>query len=1645
MSALRESGRAARVLIGALAALALGAAPSAAQIVRAFTPRFSTNDTGDIALIGNTLMSCAGGAACTSARAGTGGSLNDNDFSMTWVDVDADAATVNSSSATLALPAGVTVLWAGLYWSGDSNSGSRNQALFSTPVAGYATLTATQLDASGTVYQGYVDVTARVQAGGNGTYTVGGVASTTGTNRFAGWGLVVAYRNPADPPRNLVVFDGYGQVAPGATQVFSVSGFLTPPAGAITTRLGVIAGEGDRGFVGDAFQLNGTALGDAVNPTDNFFNSTVSRLGTHVTAKDPNYQNQLGWDVDLVSANGVLPNGATGATITLSSVGDRYYPGVVTFATDLYQPILSGDSFTKSATDLNGAPTRPGETLEYLLTLNNTGNDAAVGVVVSDTLPPNVVFQPGSIEVMSGPNLGAKSDAPGDDQAEYDSATRRVIARLGTGATAAAGGRIAPAAATSVRFRATVAVPAPDGSVVSNQALASFNGEQIGTPFLTASDGDPGTAGIQRTETVIAAPVLSGIVFEDPDFGGGAGRALAAGPGVPRPGARVELYDSIGAFLEADTTDAAGLYAFSGWVPGTYTVRVVSGTVTSSRPGAVAGLLPVQTFRAVAGSGSAAPDPDRVGGEIPSLGDAPANTTGLALPALTTATATAQSVSPVALGTADLAGVDFGFNFDTIVNANDAGQGSLRQFIVNANALGNAGLAQAGQAAGIEAAIFMISDGLAHPGLRAGLPGLLTAGVARIPLATALPPITGAATRVDGASQTLRVGDTNPAVLGAGGVTGTDGLALPPLAGPEVELRDAGGVRVGLALEAPGLEVASLALVGFGDAPGSDLDAGIRVGAAAANATIFRCVLGTPAASFADPGAALRAGGDQVRVLGADDGQVRECLIGFAAGTGVALVQGANGWLVESCEIRGNAVGAGGEDGIAIAAGGGATVRGNRVADQEGSGIDAGASSGGNTIENNTVSGNGRRAGAGTAGVRLGGAGNLLDRNRLENNYGAGAMVDAAAAANRITRNSMSGNGSVPALGGGPASGQVGIDLLGPADDPATGTAPFVTLNDAGDADAGANGLLNFPVLQTAALAGGSLTVTGWARPGSVIELFVAAPDPSGFGEGATYLVSLTEGSAADLDPTTGAYGGPVNGLDQGADNTGRFAFTIALPPGVTGGTRLTATATLANATSEFSGMVTVGGSVAVSGWVYDDRDHNAQRGVGEPGTGASLWAKLVDDAAPGTALGVTAVDPLTGAWVFNFVPPASYSIVLDDNALATDVAPSRPPGWLGTENAGGTIAVVVGVSELADLGFGLWHGSLAAGRVFRDDGAGGGAANDGVPQPGEAGVAGVRVRALAAACPGGVCDSALADASGAWTLWVPDAASGSVVRLAETNAAGWLSTGGTAGTTAGTYDRAADELSYTPASGESHAGIGFADVPPSTWAPDGSRTVFAGVPAFYPHTFAAGTAGTLTLSAAQLPGPAIPGWSVTLIRDLDCDGAAGPGEPVIAAPIALAAGQSLCVVARHDSPSGAPAGAGEQITITAGFSLDGAAPPLATSAAVVDLTTVGSAGGLQLTKDADLAAARPGDLITYTITYVNPGPEPLSSIEIHDATPSYTVFDAGACGSLGAGLTGCALTLAPAPGTAGPVRWTLGGTLAPGASGSVSFRVRVL
>ncbi len=959
------------VSLAAMLVCAACAAPAAAQVIRGFAPRVSVNQAGDITLIGNTVMTCSGGGSCTNGRNGTGGALNNNNHTMVYVDMDGDASTVSSSSATLTLPAGATVSWAGLYWGGDTNNALRTQVRFATPAAAYTTINATQLDVSGTDYQAFADVTTQVRTGGLGAYRVGNVRSTPNSaNRHGGWALIVLYADATQPMRNLVVFDGYASVAPGASVSVGVNGFVTPPAGIVRTRLGAVTQEGDLGYTGDALRLNGTALSDARNPAANFFNSSVSLLGTSFTAKNPNYLNQFGFDADIVSADGILANNATSATIQLTSTDDQFYPSVLTFATDLYAPVFDAANFTKTVTDVNGGQVRPGDLLEYVVTMRNVGQDHAGKTVMRDTLPAGVTYEPGTLAVVSGPNAGAKTDAAGDDQMDYLSGSRTVVARLGTSADASGGGVVNVSAQTSVRFRVRVNAGAPHATVIPNQGWLTFISQQSAVVLVAASDGDASAAGAQPTRVTVFA----------------------------------------------------------------------------------------------------------------------------------------------------------------------------------------------------------------------------------------------------------------------------------------------------------------------------------------------------------------------------------------------------------------------------------------------------------------------------------------------------------------------------------------GVDLTGSA---------------------------------------------------------------------------------------------------------------------------------------------------------YEDLDHDAVRDAGETGTGVTLWAKLTP-AGASTPVQVVSVTPATGAFAFTDVTPGSYDLRLDTSASTSDLTPDAPSSWLRTLAPTGLRAGIgVAASTVSGQDFGLFHGGRVRGEVFRDDGASGGAANDGARQSGESPRPGVRMSLASSACAGGVCDSVLTDAFGAFTLWYPHVAAGAA-EVRERDPSPWRSTGGRAGSTGGSYSRPADAVVFTAVSGRADSGLAFGDTPPHQWAAPGMQSVAPGGVALHAHRFVAGSQGEWSVRVSQTPSPPLPGWGVTLLHDLDCDGVIDAGEPALTAPLTLLAGESACLLELHSSPPGATAGAAEQGRVIADFVYVGASPVLVSADTLSDLTTVAVQNGLLLVKAVDRASARPGDTLTYTLTYTNPGPQPLTGITLADATPTWTRFVDASCLTLGPGLTGCTIATLPVAGGVGPLSWSLSGALAPGATGSVRFRVRV-
>jgi uncharacterized repeat protein (TIGR01451 family) len=388
----------------------LGTLLTAEPALSQLTPRNPENTryaTGDIRTIGNTLMTCSDpprtvsnntGPACGTAQ-NSNSTTNANNlfYNMQYVDVDSDASTFNSSTAQLNIPAGATVIWAGLYWHGIStNAQQRNQVKFKPPgQANYTSLTAADVQVQGArqFYQGFVDVTTLVRNTGSGTYGVADVLSTVEPNSEAGWSLVVVYNDPNEPYRNLTVFDGLTTVFTSvngteARESVTLSGFRTPGSGPFTTKLGMVVYDGDATITGDRVLLNNTPISNPTSPENDFFNGTISAF---TDSRNPNFNNQLGIDIDLLTGANIselIGNDRSSATFTFSTnnTGEAYYPGVFTLAID--SPLLD---ITKTPL-ANTAPR--GSDVTFRITVRNRGigTATATGVVLNDPLPQGVTL-----------------------------------------------------------------------------------------------------------------------------------------------------------------------------------------------------------------------------------------------------------------------------------------------------------------------------------------------------------------------------------------------------------------------------------------------------------------------------------------------------------------------------------------------------------------------------------------------------------------------------------------------------------------------------------------------------------------------------------------------------------------------------------------------------------------------------------------------------------------------------------------------------------------------------------------------------------------------------------------------------------------------------------------------------------------------------------------------------------------------------------------------------------------------------------------------------------------------------------------------------------------------------------------------------
>lgn len=654
----------------------------------------------------------------------------------------------------------------------------------------------------------------------------------------------------------------------------------------------------------------------------------------------------------------------------------------------------------------------------------------------------------------------------------------------------------------------------------------------------------------------VPSNIIIGTVFEDINYGGGPGRDQVTAGGVGIPNVTIELWDSTNSLFKTTVTDALGDYGFTGMANDTYTVRAVMGTVESTRPNGVGcgNCYPVQTYKTDFASSTLTPDPNKVGGNDPTV--AADSGVGVLTGALSTASVSIFNEGAV--------GVDFGFNYNTIVNTKDEGHGSLEQFILNSIELGEGTMdvvanAIFDPAAGEDISIFMIppsGDPLGRtPDVNYQAGGYFDIDTS----ANQLTEIQTDNTVIDGRTQTAFSGDTNTGSAGSGGTpVGVSATILPVFEQPEIQVR--GNDNDVIRLKGNNLAVRGLAVY-------ANNKSGILMNEGSASIQ-FNFI-------------GVNAEGNDVGTLEYGVRTIKGDLVvngNFISGNETAglITDGGTSTLVQNNQFYSNGSVDTCTDNVYVKDGAGITISYNLINEAAGTGIDAEKYIGTIDITENTIANNGINpvdCGGGIfqdAGIRIkdqdGDA--TITLNIIHSNHGEGVVVVDKDATNvLISQNSFYANGQ--------RADALGIDL-----DRSENNGDGVSLNDLGDTDDGPNGRLNFPILESAFIAGSEIIIRGWARPGSIMEFFmtdisegsaVLGDNQLGYtqdyGEGQLYIGTVIEGSAGDSDASSSLY----TDADGNTDITNRFYVSVPLPAGVAIGDYITATATISSSTSEFS------------------------------------------------------------------------------------------------------------------------------------------------------------------------------------------------------------------------------------------------------------------------------------------------------------------------------------------------------------------------------------------------------------------------------------------------------------------------------------------
>ena len=435
----RKLSPATTIAVMSVLVLSLITPPAHSIVLQDMSIAYQGTLNGSFASTGNSVLTCsttsgANASLCQDARQRKGLKLNNDDFVMTnlkttFSDVS-PSSIFNSSQGVLTIPTNAEIVNATLFWGGSLrlNSGDtaapdptkKNEVLFALGSETCAspeickTTAATndvyQVNAQSNLgpYRASADVTSRF-TNTNQKWTVSGphqtmlisvanIQTTLGLDKAAGWGLIVAYKDPDSIPRAITIYKGFAQESMIQDDEFIFNNFRTAAKGNVLADFGMVAFDGDASTKTDSISLvdskASVVISDQVNPDNNIANSTISNSGIYNpylnNSSASRSRNTFGIDVDQISMVNGLSHNVTSAKLWPSASADVYFISGLALSVEITSPDITLTKVVSSLSGANPTTVEAGDVVEYTITATNNGQADATNVQVLDELPTDL-------------------------------------------------------------------------------------------------------------------------------------------------------------------------------------------------------------------------------------------------------------------------------------------------------------------------------------------------------------------------------------------------------------------------------------------------------------------------------------------------------------------------------------------------------------------------------------------------------------------------------------------------------------------------------------------------------------------------------------------------------------------------------------------------------------------------------------------------------------------------------------------------------------------------------------------------------------------------------------------------------------------------------------------------------------------------------------------------------------------------------------------------------------------------------------------------------------------------------------------------------------------------------------------------------